>query len=67
MKLYRYKVEYENKGLKTRFFDTRRQMCGFVKKSGYKILNVYWKGILCYIRIILDYNILYIRLLLNSY
>ena len=51
MKLYIYKVEYENKGLKTRFFDTLKQMRGFVKKSGYKILNVYWKGELGYIRI----------------
>ena len=32
MKLYNYKVEYENKGLKTRFFDTRRQVKKFVKK-----------------------------------
>lgn len=51
MKRYIYKVEYDNKGLKTRFFDTLRQMRGFVKKSGYNILNVYWKGKLGYIRI----------------
>ena len=32
MKRYNYKVEYENKGLKTRFFATRRQVSMFVKK-----------------------------------
>lgn len=32
MKRYIYKVEYNNKGLKTRFFDTRRQVNTFVKK-----------------------------------
>lgn len=33
MKRYIYKVEYNNKGLKTRFFDTRRQVSSFVKRN----------------------------------
>lgn len=32
MKRYTYKVNYDNKGLKTRFFDTCRQARMFVKK-----------------------------------
>lgn len=32
MKLYLYKVNYENKGLKSRYFDTRRRAIMFVKK-----------------------------------
>ena len=51
MKRYTYKVEYRNKGLKTRFFDTHRQMLGFVMKSGYKIASIYWKGVCGYIAI----------------
>ena len=41
--------EYRNKGLKTRFFDTHRQMLGFVMKSGYTIASIYWKGVCGYI------------------
>ena len=53
MKRYTYKVEYRNKGLKTRFFDTHRQMLGFVKKSGYTITSIYWKGMCGYICIVI--------------
>ena len=49
MKRYTYKIEYRNKGLKTRFFDTHRQMLGFVMKSGYTITSIYWKGMCGYI------------------
>ena len=51
MKRNTYKVEYRNKGLKTRFFDTHRQMLGFVMKSGYTIASIYWKGMCGYIAI----------------
>lgn len=51
MKRYIYKVEYNNKGLKTRFFDTRRQVSIFVKKHPQFNCSVFIKGIFGYIRI----------------
>ena len=51
MKRYAYKVEFENKGLKTKFFDTRKQMLCFINKSKHEILGVFEKGMLGYISI----------------
>lgn len=51
MKLYRYKVEYENKGWKTRFFDTRRQVRTFVKKHPQFVCSVFQMGMFGYCRI----------------
>lgn len=51
MKRYIYKVEYNNKGLKTRFFDTRRQVSIFVKKHPQLNCSVFIKGIFGYTHI----------------
>ena len=51
MKRYIYKVEYNNKGLKTRFFDTRRQVSIFVKKHPQFNCSVFEKGMFGYNRI----------------
>lgn len=51
MKLYIYKVEYDNKGLKTRFFDTRRQVRMFVKKHPQFVCSVFQMGMFGYCRI----------------
>lgn len=51
MKKCIYKVEYNNKGLKTRFFDTRRQVSIFVKKHPQFNCSVFIKGMFGYNRI----------------
>jgi hypothetical protein len=51
MKRYIYKVEYNNKGLKTKFFDTRRQVSAFVKKHPQFNCSVFEKGMFGYNRI----------------
>lgn len=51
MKRYIYKVEYNNKGLKTRFFDTRRQVSIFVKKHPRFNCSVFQMGMFGYTRI----------------
>ena len=56
MKLYIYKVEYENKGLKTRFFDTRRQVSMFVKKHPQFNCRVFMKCIFGYSQIFSSKN-----------
>lgn len=52
MKRYIYKVEYNNKGLKTRFFDTRRQVSAFVKKHPQFNCSVLQMGTFGYTRIL---------------
>lgn len=56
MKKYIYKVEYNNKGLKTRFFDTRRQVNIFVKKHPQFNCNIFQMGMFGYTRILLSLN-----------
>lgn len=56
MKKYIYKVEYNNKGLKTRFFDTRRQVSIFVKKHPQFNCSVFEKGMFEYNRIFSSNN-----------
>lgn len=51
MKRNIYKVEYENKGWKTRFFDTRRQVRMFVKKHSQFVCSVFQMGMFGYCRI----------------
>ena len=51
MKRYNYKVEYENKGWKTRYFDTRRQVRMFVKKHPQFVCSVFQMGMFGYCRI----------------
>ena len=50
MKRYNYKVEYENKGWKTRYFDTRRQVRMFVKKHPQFVCSVFQMGMFGYCR-----------------
>ena len=56
MKKYIYKVEYNNKGLKTKFFDTRRQVSIFVKKHPQFNCNIFQMGMFGYTRILLSLN-----------
>ena len=51
MKLYRYKVEYNNKDIKTRFFDTRRQAFMFIKTHPQFKCSMFAKGMFGYNRI----------------
>ena len=51
MKRYCYKVEYENKGLKARFFDTRRQASMFVKKHPQFVCSIFQMGMFGYCRV----------------